>query len=296
MGESGARERRTSGSSGRRRSSSGGARPATRALMYEADCAVCGRHLERGDRARLNGRTATCVACLEGVAVDGAEAGVAGESARREGVRRRQAQQARGKGDVGGLWGRVARIGRPARDAGSSWATGAAGEQQLGRLLDTLANDGAIAVLHDRAVPRSRANLDHLVVAASDVWVIDAKKYRGRVEVVDVGSIVRPELKLRVDGRDLTTKLVERGRWQAEQVRSALDPTYSDVPVHRALCFVDAKRRLGHKAHMIEGVLVSWEKDIARRLRQPGPLDERFRAAIQRHLATRFRPAAGAAG
>lgn len=261
--------------------------------MYEADCAVCGTHLERGDRARLNGRTATCVACLEGVAVDGAEAGVAGESARREGARRR-GQQARGKND--GLFGCVARIGRSARDVSTPWVTGAAGEQQLGRLLDALADGGAIAVLHDRALPRSRANLDHLVVAASGVWVVDAKKYRGRVEVVDVGSIVRPDLRLKVDGRDLTAKLVRGGQWQADHVRRALDPTYSDVPVHRALCFVDAKRRLGHKARTIDDVLVSWEKDIVRRLRQPGPLDERFRAAIQRHLATRFRPAAGAAG
>jgi hypothetical protein len=59
---------------------------------------------------------------------------------------------------------------------------------------------------------------------------------------------------------------------------------------------VDAKRRLGSKARTIEDVLVTWEKDIVRRLREPGPLDERFRNAIQRHLATRFRPAAGAAG
>jgi hypothetical protein len=40
-------------------------------------------------------RTATCMACAEGVTVDGAEAGVAGGSARREGDRRREAQQAR---------------------------------------------------------------------------------------------------------------------------------------------------------------------------------------------------------
>jgi hypothetical protein len=233
------------------------------------------------------------VACLEGVAVDGAEAGVAGESARREGVRR-QGQKAGGK--KGGVLGRVARIGQPARSASTAWEKGAAGEQKLGRLLDALANDGVITVLHDRALPRSRANLDHLVVAANGVWVIDAKNYDGRVEVVDVGSAARPDLRLQVDGRDLTAKLVQGGQWQADHVRRALDPTYSDVPLHRALCFVDAKRRLGHKARTIEGVLVSWEKDIGRWLRQPGPLDERFRAAIQRHLATRFRPAAGRSG
>lgn len=65
------------------------------------------------------------------------------------------------------------------------------------------------------------------------------------------------------------------------------------MPVRQAVCFVDAKRRLGSKARTIDGVLVTWEKDIVRRLREPGSLDERFRNAIQHHLATRLRPAAG---
>jgi hypothetical protein len=73
--------------------------------------------------------------------------------------------------------------------------------------------------------------------------VVDAKKYRGRVEVVEVGAVFRPELRLMVDGRDQTAKLVRGGQWQADLVRGALDPTYRDVPVYRALCFVDGKRR-----------------------------------------------------
>jgi hypothetical protein len=40
---------------------------------------------------------------------------------------------------------------------------------------------------------------------------------------------------------------------------------------------VDAKRRLGSKARTIDGTLVTWEKDIVRRLREPGPIDGRFR-------------------
>jgi hypothetical protein len=288
MAESGARGR---GPADRRR------RPALRGLLYPATCTVCQNPLGKGDLAVWNAerRTATCAACVEGVTVDGAEAGAAGESARREGDRRRRREQVRrGGSDNGGrVWERVARLGRSTPDAGTPWATGAAGEQQLGKLLDGLASAGTIAVLHDRALPRSPANLDHLVIAATGVWVIDAKNYRGRVDVVDVGSVFRPELRLMVDGRDRTAKLVRGGRWQADHVRDALDPTYREVPVYRALCFVDAKRRLGSQARMVEGVLVSWEKDIVRRLREPGPLDPRWRNAIQRHLATRFRPAAG---
>jgi hypothetical protein len=301
MAESGARGRRGSAKGGQERPGGvGRRRGALRGLRYPATCTVCHASLGKGDLAVWNAerRTATCAACIEGVTVDGAEAGTAGASADREANRRRRLQRARaGASDDGGrLWALVARVGRSTPDAGAPWGAGAAGERQLGKLLDRLASDGTITVLHDRALPGSPANLDHLVIAASGVWVVDAKNYRGRVEVVDVGSVFRPELRLMVDGRDRTAKLVRGGRWQADHVRDALDPTYREVPVYRALCFVDAKLRLGSKARTIEGVLVSWEKDIVRRLQEPGSLDQRWRNAIQRHLATRFRPAAGATG
>lgn len=246
---------------------------------------------------RAEHRTATCMPCVEGATVDGADAGVAGGSARQEGDRRREAQQARDGAPVDTrVWKRITRGGRDRPDAGARWIKGAAGEERLGSLLDRLADDGTIAVIHDRALPHSSANLDHLAVAAAGVWVIDAKSYRGRVEVIDKGTPARPDPRLVVDGRDRTPQLVQGSRWQANQVRRALDPTYRDVPVRQAVCFVDAKRRLGSKARMIDDTLVTWEKDIVRRLREQGSLDERFRNAIQHHLATRLRPATGRSG
>ena len=44
-----------------------------------------------------------------------------------------------------------------------AWRRGAAGERRTARLLDPLERQGW-AVLHDLAVPGSRANLDHLVI------------------------------------------------------------------------------------------------------------------------------------
>jgi Nuclease-related domain len=38
-------------------------------------------------------------------------------------------------------------------------------------------------VLHDLAVPGSRANLDHLVIGPGGVFVIDSKQYRGRLRL-----------------------------------------------------------------------------------------------------------------
>ena len=58
-----------------------------------------------------------------------------------------------------------------------------------------------IPVLHDRRMPDGAGNIDHVAVAASRVYVIDAKRYRGKIE------IRRPlfgEPKLTIAGRDRT--------------------------------------------------------------------------------------------
>lgn len=38
-------------------------------------------------------------------------------------------------------------------------------------------------VLHDRHLPRSRGNLDHIVIGPSGVWVVDSKVRRARVRI-----------------------------------------------------------------------------------------------------------------
>ena len=44
-------------------------------------------------------------------------------------------------------------------------------------------------VLHDLAVPGSRANLDHLVIGRGGVFVIDSKQYRGRLQLDSAGRL-----------------------------------------------------------------------------------------------------------
>lgn len=65
-----------------------------------------------------------------------------------------------------------------------SWDTGAKGEERFGAALDK-----RFRVLHDRRIPGTRANIDHIVVASSGGWVVDPKRYIDK----------RPELK--VEGR-----------------------------------------------------------------------------------------------
>lgn len=112
-----------------------------------------------------------------------------------------------------------------------AWRRGAQGERIVGAVLDSLAgNQEGVVVLHDRRLPRSRANLDHLVVTRSGVYVIDAKHYQGRLTVR--GS------RLLVAGRD-RSRLLELMARQERAVSSLLSAAgYGQVPLTTALCFV----------------------------------------------------------
>ena len=56
----------------------------------------------------------------------------------------------------------------------ASFCSEAAGERRLARRLNDELADIAV-VLHDREVPNTRGNIDHLVVAPSGIWIIHAK-------------------------------------------------------------------------------------------------------------------------
>ena len=76
---------------------------------------------------------------------------------------------------------------KPSPDA-IAWRRGAAGEQRTARLLGPLERQGWV-VLHDLAVPGSRANLDHLVIGPGGVFVVDSKHYRGRLQLDPSGRL-----------------------------------------------------------------------------------------------------------
>ena len=76
---------------------------------------------------------------------------------------------------------------QPSPDA-VAWRRGAVGERRTARLLSQLERHGW-AVLHDLALPGSRANLDHLVIGPAGVFVIDSKQYRGRLQLDSSGRL-----------------------------------------------------------------------------------------------------------
>jgi hypothetical protein len=84
---------------------------------------------------------------------------------------------------VAGGWLRF----RPSPEA-IAWRRAAAGERRTARLLGPLEQLGWV-VLHDLAVPGSRANIDHLAIGPGGIFVIDSKQYRGRLQLDGSGRL-----------------------------------------------------------------------------------------------------------
>jgi hypothetical protein len=98
---------------------------------------------------------------------------------------------------------------RPSEQA-RSWRRGAHGERRTARRLDRLTRDGYV-VFHDLAVPgNTGANVDHLVIGPSGVFVIDSKQWTGSVHQSTDGLVWHNHYPL--------DRTLERVRWEAAAV------------------------------------------------------------------------------
>jgi hypothetical protein len=169
--------------------------------------------------------------------------GVPGTSARRRYKRlhAQREQRAREKfGRLGGVY--LALTNDPQSTV--AWAQGSRGERLLGEYLEKLQDERVVVVLHDRRIPGTRANIDHIAVSRSGViWAIDAKNYSGKVRRIDRGGWFSTDLRLYVGLRDCT-KLVYGMAKQVDAIRTALGEAVIrefNVDVRAALCFVNAE-------------------------------------------------------
>ena len=143
-------------------------------------------------------------------------------------------------------------------------------------------------MLHDRRIPRTRANIDHIAVAPSGVYVIDAKRYKGRPDLRIQGGILRPRTTtLVVGGRDCT-KLLDGMHKQVDLVRGALEESHPDVRVRGMLCFVDADWPLIGGAFSIDDVDVLVAEEGGPGAQQDGPLTGDQVSAVHQILAGTF--------
>ena len=109
----------------------------------------------------------------------------------------------------------------------AAWRRGARGERRTARHLRKLALQGW-TVLHDLAIPQSRANGDHLLIGPPGVFLVDSKAWHGRITLAVDGSAW-------YNGHPLDQTLATV-RWEAQQLAAAIG-----APVLPLLCVHDTK-------------------------------------------------------
>lgn len=169
----------------------------------------------------------------------------------------------------------------------TAWRTGAAGEERLGGILDALSDQG-VRALHDRRIPRSRANIDHIAIGPAGIFVIDAKRYKGRPSLRVEGGILRPRTETLMVGGRRSNNLVDGMHKQLAVVEDVIG---SDVPITGMLVFLGADWPLIGDAFVTQQVRVLWPKKAAETITQPGPLDAAHIDAVLRALADALKPA-----
>jgi hypothetical protein len=102
---------------------------------------------------------------------------------------------------------------RPSEQA-RSWQRGAHGERRTARLLDRLTRHGYV-VFHDLAVPgKTSANVDHLAIGPTGVFVIDSKQWTGNVHQSADGLVWHNHYRL--------DRTLETVRWEANTISRIL--------------------------------------------------------------------------
>jgi hypothetical protein len=272
-------------------------------LRRDGVCCRCSADLPKGTSAYWNAdeRTVTCLDCMRASTEATREPaqrvsddtpptpslepdrGRPGASAAREHHRRRANREARVRRKHPHFGRLLLAISGPPQHE-TAWEIGSRGEEQVGRSLDRRTAKGPAIVLHDRRMPASSANIDHLAVGPRGVFVIDAKAIKGKARVA------RPLLgkpRLMIAGRN-RTKLIDGLDRQVDAVRHALTRHgHGEVPVLGILCFTKTELPLlgagkirGHRLHHCRAT--------ARELNRSGPLRPEAIGAIAAELEAGF--------
>ena len=230
---------------------------------------------------------------LRSLPAEAVEVGIPGASLKKEYQRRSDARTARIRGKHSKIGGLILALSDDPAST-TAFAKGAIGEESVARRLEKYCGE-AVLFLHNRRLGPGRrdGDIDHIAIAASGVYIIDAKRYKdAAIEVRSTGGLLRPRVeKLFVAGRD-RTKLLDGLNKQHAAVEAAL-ASYRGGPtpsVTTVLCFVDANLPL-FGTLSIGAVPLLGPRGTSKLLRRPGGLDAAGREALHRHLAMMLPPA-----
>jgi hypothetical protein len=269
-------------------------------VKYDGPCSRCGTTLRAGATAIWDNRVQKmyCVECPTSaealpspVATEPTlDTGVAGASAQG----RYERLHAKRETEIRDRWGRAAGLVLAVTNEPQSiraWRTGARGE---GKLAEALATVPGIIALHDRRIPGSSGNIDHVVIGPSGLFVVDAKLYRGLIRVRERGGFFRRDDRLYVGCRDCSN-LVDGLERQVQAVADALDDAgvSNDVAITPVLCFVEGEWPILFPPSSYRGVRLEGTRSIkklitSRTIFGPAYIEELARTlagALPPHLA-----------
>lgn len=270
--------------------------PRTIKLRYAGNCKECGADLPKGSEAWhfTDERKVACLECHSSTGGARLKQAEPGASARREYRRRTTSRQKELQDRWGTKIGKVAWLLEDEKQTTSAWAKGAKGEHKIGEFLEKKLADRDCELLHDRSIPGSRANIDHIVIGPAGVTVIDAKFIDGKVRSATAGIGKRRRRLLTVDGRD-RTNLIESVRHQVAAVESVLEELQPpiEVPVRGIICWwkVEGLPFPGVNRIAIDGVRVLNPRTSAQVAGDEGGLSTAAISVVADLLDLRLRPA-----
>jgi Nuclease-related domain len=106
-----------------------------------------------------------------------------------------------------------------------------------------------------------------VAIAPSGVWLIDSKRYKGKVAV---SNPLFGKVKLTIAGRD-KSNVVDGLDNQVAIVRAAMESILPEAPVHGVLCFVDADLPM-FSSLSFRGYPLLYPRARAKRINTAGPL------------------------
>jgi hypothetical protein len=140
---------------------------------------------------------------------------------------------------------------------GRSWENGAIGEEGIGQIIEDLCSKYSFKFLHDRKIPGTKANIDHILITDRGIFVIDTKNYKGAVRIKESGGLFWPLKETLLVGNRNQTKLVLGVKKQVELVSAATLQGGYKLPILGVLAFYKAEFPILFKPKKIDGVLIN---------------------------------------
>lgn len=129
---------------------------------------------------------------------------------------------------------------------------GLVGEIGIAKELERLASEYGLTVLHDLSMPDSKANIDHVVITRTAIFVVDAKNYAG---VVRIGKN-RAGIKTLYVGRNSQSAIVTKLKKYADAISEFLIQEGVQVRVVPLLAFYNGTFKTDTGFH-VNGVTIN---------------------------------------